>query len=37
VSNVVALMGLEVELAPEKSKILLSAMLVWMFMPWTGF
>lgn len=36
-SNVVALMGLEVELAPEKSKMLLSAMLVWMFMFWTGF
>lgn len=33
VSKVVALIGLEVELAPEKSKMLLSAMLVWMFMP----
>lgn len=32
-SKVVALIGLEVELAPEKSKMLLSAMLVWMFMP----
>ena len=29
VSKVLAFMGLDVELAPEKSKMLLSAMLVW--------
>lgn len=36
VSKVLALIGLDVELAPEKSKMLLSAMLVWMAIPCTA-